>query len=160
MTFAETIGSIGVALLLVAFVLNLRNVLDRTSRVYQGLNGVGAGLACYASYLIGFFPFVVLEGAWCLAAVVALARTWAERKETTPARIALAWLLAQGPSFVPIPGTTNMAHLRDNLGGVGVSFIDEELAELTASLDAIEVRGNRAPDVVAAWSYVEAPPAG
>ena len=92
-------------------------------------------------------------------AVVDLARTWAERKETTPARIALAWLLAQGPSFVPIPGTTNMAHLRDNLGGAGVSFTDDELAELTAALDGIEVEGERAPDLVASWSYVEAPPA-
>lgn len=74
MTFAEGIGSLGVALLLVAFVLNLGSVVDRRSRFYQSLNAMGAALACYASWLIGFLPFVVLEGAWCLAALAALLR--------------------------------------------------------------------------------------
>ena len=74
MSFAEGIGSLGVALLLLAFALNLAGRLDRRSRLYQALNGVGAGLACYASWLIGFFPFVILEGVWALVAVAALAR--------------------------------------------------------------------------------------
>ena len=74
MTFAEAVGSLGVALLLVAFVLNLRSILDRRSRLYQGMNTLGAGLACWASWLIGFLPFVVLEGVWCLVAVAALVR--------------------------------------------------------------------------------------
>lgn len=90
-------------------------------------------------------------------AIVELARTWAERKGSTPGQIALAWLLAQGPSIVPIPGTTNIAHLRDNIGGASVSLAPEELAELTSALDAIEVQGDRAPPFVAAWSGVEAP---
>ena len=90
-------------------------------------------------------------------AVVELAQTWAERKGATSGQIALAWLLAQSPSVVPIPGTTNMAHLRDNIGGASVSLTSDELVELTSALDAIEVRGDRAPPFVAAWSGVEAP---
>jgi len=44
--------------------------------LYMGLNLVGAGLACYSSYLISFMPFVVLEGAWALGALMAIARTF------------------------------------------------------------------------------------
>jgi hypothetical protein len=69
MSFADVIGSVGVALLLIAFFLNLFGFLRRDARGYQVLNAVGAGLACYASYLIGFLPFVVLEGIWCLVAL-------------------------------------------------------------------------------------------
>lgn len=74
LTWPEWVGSIGVAMLLIAFFLNLRGTLGRGSRRYQLLNAVGAGLACYASALIGFFPFVILEGAWSLVALVALVR--------------------------------------------------------------------------------------
>lgn len=72
MSSSEWIGSLGVALLLAAFFLNLFGFLQRTSRTYQGMNAVGAGLSCYASVLIGFLPFVVLEGTWSLVAMVAL----------------------------------------------------------------------------------------
>ncbi|MEK7795323.1 MAG: hypothetical protein AAB353_12380 [Candidatus Hydrogenedentota bacterium] len=71
---AEYIGGAGVSLLLVAFLLNVTGKLAASSRTYQGLNAVGAGVACYASYLIGFVPFVVLEGTWCAVAVWALFR--------------------------------------------------------------------------------------
>lgn len=91
-------------------------------------------------------------------ALVALARDWAERKDATPGRIALAWLMAQGPQVVPIPGTTQMAHLMDNVGAAAVNFTPEELDELNRAVAAIEVQGTRAPPVVAAWSDVEAPP--
>ena len=74
MTVADGIGSLGVALLLIAFALNLGGWLDRRSRLYQSINGVGAALACYASWLIGFVPFVVLEGVWAAVALVALVR--------------------------------------------------------------------------------------
>jgi hypothetical protein len=74
MSFAEGIGAFGVSLLLLAFFLNLAGFLSATTRLYRLLNAVGAGLACYASYLIGFWPFVVLEGTWCVFALVALAR--------------------------------------------------------------------------------------
>jgi hypothetical protein len=69
----DAIGSLGVALLLLAFFLNLTGRLAHGARAYQAMNAVGAGLACYASYRIGFAPFVVLEGTWTLVALVALA---------------------------------------------------------------------------------------
>jgi hypothetical protein len=56
------IGSVGVALLLAAFLLNLLRLLRSDGYPYTSLNLVGAGLACYSSYLINFLPFVVLEG--------------------------------------------------------------------------------------------------
>jgi hypothetical protein len=74
------LGSIGVTLLLGAFVLNLLKVLPSTATAYMGLNLVGAALACYSSYLIDFLPFVVLEGVWALAALFALARAFTPRK--------------------------------------------------------------------------------
>ncbi|HZQ60518.1 MAG TPA: hypothetical protein VFC24_04160 [Casimicrobiaceae bacterium] len=71
---ASTIGFTGVAFLLVAFLLNLFKRLRADGWVYATLNFVGAGLACYSSYLIAFMPFVLLEGVWALVALVALAR--------------------------------------------------------------------------------------
>jgi len=71
---ATLIGSIGVALLLVAFLLNLASVLRSDEWPYLGLNVVGAGLACYSSYLIKFMPFVVLEGAWTAVALAGIVR--------------------------------------------------------------------------------------
>jgi hypothetical protein len=71
---ATLIGSIGVALLLVAFLLNLARVLRSDEWPYLGLNVVGAGLACYSSYLIKFMPFVVLEGAWTAVALAGIVR--------------------------------------------------------------------------------------
>jgi hypothetical protein len=68
------IGSLGVALLLLAFLLNLVRVLSTESYPYTALNFAGASLAGYASYLIGFVPFVILEGTWAVVAAVALVR--------------------------------------------------------------------------------------
>ena len=75
MSMADWLGSAGVGLLLLAFALNLVGRLARRSRVYQGLNAVGAALACAAAALIGFYPFVVLEGTWALVSVAALLRS-------------------------------------------------------------------------------------
>ena len=71
---ATLIGSVGVALLLAAFILNLLKLLRADSLLYMSLNLVGAALACYSSYLIDFVPFVVLEGVWAAAALFAIAR--------------------------------------------------------------------------------------
>jgi hypothetical protein len=71
---ATLIGFAGVALLLAAFLLNLFKLLRSDGYLYMGLNFVGAGLACYSSYLINFMPFVVLEGAWAFVALVAIGR--------------------------------------------------------------------------------------
>ncbi len=74
MDFSTLVGSVGVALLLLAFLLNLFRVLPQDSKAYTVVNFVGAGLSCYASYLIHFLPFVILEGVWCLVALAALIR--------------------------------------------------------------------------------------
>ena len=71
---ATLIGFLGVALLLIAFLLNLFKLLRSDGHLYMGLNLVGAALACYSSYLISFMPFVVLEGVWAVAALAAMAR--------------------------------------------------------------------------------------
>ena len=70
---ADVVGAVGVALLLLAFLLNLVGWLGREARAYHVLNAAGAGLSCWASWRIGFLPFVVLEGVWCAVALAALA---------------------------------------------------------------------------------------
>ena len=91
-------------------------------------------------------------------ALVELVKGWAERKNAAPAQIALAWLLAQKPWIVPIPGTTQMAHMLENVGAGAVRFTPTELAELNASVSATQIRGARLPDAVLVFSGVEAPP--
>ena len=91
-------------------------------------------------------------------ALVKLAKEWADRKSATPGQIALAWLMAQRPWIVPIPGTTQMAHMIENAGASSVVFTTEELKELNASLADIHVQGQRLPDGVLSLSGVEAPP--
>ena len=91
-------------------------------------------------------------------ALVEVVKTWAERKQATPAQIALAWLMAQKPWIVPIPGTTQRAHLLDNIGAAAVRFTPDEVTELNGAVAAIEVQGQRLPDQVLAFSGVEAPP--
>ncbi|HAX44068.1 MAG TPA: aldo/keto reductase [Bryobacteraceae bacterium] len=90
--------------------------------------------------------------------LVALVKRWAERKQATPAQIALAWLLAQKPWIVPIPGTTVMAHMLENSGAAEVRFTPNEISELNSAVQAIDVRGERLPAPVLALSGVEAPP--
>ena len=77
-------------------------------------------------------------------ALVELVKRWAERKGAAPAQIALAWLLAQKPWIVPIPGTTQMAHMLENIGAADVRFTSSELAELNAAVSAIQIRGAQA----------------
>ncbi|CAN7302350.1 aldo/keto reductase [Rhizobium sp. LjRoot30] len=90
-------------------------------------------------------------------ALVKLLGDWADRKQATRAQVALAWLLAQKPWIVPIPGTTQMAHMLENIGAVSIRFTPEEAGELNAAVAAIQVRGQRLPDAVLAFSNVEAP---
>jgi hypothetical protein len=79
---ATLIGSSGVALLLLAFLLQLLRLVRAEGAVYAALKLVGAALACYASYLIDFKPFVVLEGSWTVVAAAALARALNSRLRT------------------------------------------------------------------------------
>lgn len=90
--------------------------------------------------------------------LVELVKRWAERKQAAPGQIALAWLMAQKPWIVPIPGTTNAAHMLQNNGASAVRFTPGELAELNSAVRAIEVRGQRLPDAVLVHSGREAPP--
>ena len=90
--------------------------------------------------------------------LIELIKSWAARKEAAPAQIALAWLMAQKLWIVPIPGTTVMAHMMENIGAAGVRFTPAEIAELNTAVRAIEVRGQRLPDGVLMFSGVEAPP--
>ena len=90
--------------------------------------------------------------------LVRLVQTWARRKDVTPAQLALAWLTARKPWIVPIPGTTNAAHLEENAGAAAISFSSAELKELDAGLAAITIRGDRLSPTVLAATGVEAPP--
>lgn len=74
MTTSNIIASLGVALLLVAYFLNLFQLLPQESRAYGFLNVFGAGLACSASLMIGFIPFVILEGIWAIVALIGMFR--------------------------------------------------------------------------------------
>ncbi|MBK9245183.1 MAG: aldo/keto reductase [Burkholderiales bacterium] len=90
--------------------------------------------------------------------LVDLVRSWARRKNATRARISLARLTARKPWIVPIPGTTNVAHLEENVGAATIAFSAAELAELDAAISAIPIRGARLSPPVLSATGVEAPP--
>ena len=79
-------------------------------------------------------------------ALVEYVEELARRKETTPARIAIGWLLAQKPWIVPIPGTKRIERIRENIGGADIRFTTEELADIRRHLDNIEIIGDRYPE--------------
>jgi aryl-alcohol dehydrogenase-like predicted oxidoreductase len=79
-------------------------------------------------------------------ALVDLVRDVAKRKGHTPAQIALAWLLAQKPWIVPIPGTTKLARLEENLGALGVELTAADLQEIAAAASRIPLKGDRLPE--------------
>ncbi len=74
MNFSTIIGSLGVALLLLAFFLNLFKFVKEDNSAYILLNILGAALSGYASFLINYLPFILLEAVWCLVAILALAK--------------------------------------------------------------------------------------
>ncbi len=76
-------------------------------------------------------------------ALVELLGRVAERKKVTPAQVALAWLLAQKPWIVPIPGTTKVHRLEENVGGAAVELSTDDLREINAAAGAITVQGER-----------------
>ena len=71
---SDIIGSAGVALLLIAYLMNLFKWVGQESKAYSILNVAGAGLACCASLMIAFIPFVVLEGIWAIVALIGMFR--------------------------------------------------------------------------------------
>jgi aryl-alcohol dehydrogenase-like predicted oxidoreductase len=85
-------------------------------------------------------------------ALVELLKRVAERKHATPAQLALAWLLAQKPSIVPIPGTTKLHRLEENLGAADVRLTAEDLQEIENAASRIPIQGARLPEAVLKWS--------
>jgi aryl-alcohol dehydrogenase-like predicted oxidoreductase len=83
-------------------------------------------------------------------ALVDLLKQIAERKRATPAQIALAWLLAQKPWIVPIPGTTKLHRLEENLGSAQVELTPDDLAAIDAAAAKISIQGARLPEAVLA----------
>jgi aryl-alcohol dehydrogenase-like predicted oxidoreductase len=79
-------------------------------------------------------------------AVVDLIGRFAEEKKSTPAQVAIAWLLAQKPWIVPIPGTTKLHRLEENLGAVNVKLTDDDLSKLHAATANIDIQGARYPE--------------
>ena len=75
-------------------------------------------------------------------------KTFAARKNVTPAQIALAWLLAQKPWIVPIPGTTKRHRLEENLGAANIQLTAEDLREIDRAASQIEVHGARYPEAL------------
>ncbi len=78
--------------------------------------------------------------------MVDLLAKFAQKKKTTPAPIALAWLLAQKPWIVPIPGTTKLQRLEENIGAVNIELSPEDLRELDMATSKIHVQGARYPE--------------
>ncbi len=74
MNYTDIIGAIGVGLILLAYFCNTFGWINGKSKLFFLLNTVGAGLACYASWLINYWPFVVLEGTWLLVSVIGFVR--------------------------------------------------------------------------------------
>jgi aryl-alcohol dehydrogenase-like predicted oxidoreductase len=79
-------------------------------------------------------------------ALVDLLKSIGERKHATPAQLALAWLLARKPWIVPIPGTTKLHRLEENIGAISVELTSEDLSEIDSAAEEIEVQGARYPE--------------
>jgi len=79
-------------------------------------------------------------------AVVDLLNSIAKQKNTTPAQIALAWLLAQKPWIVPIPGTTKLNRLEENIGAANIDLTSDDLEQINVAASKIAIQGNRYPE--------------
>jgi aryl-alcohol dehydrogenase-like predicted oxidoreductase len=137
---------------------------------------LGIGLVCWSPLGVGFltgaidantkFPQGDIRGGESRfspenlphnLALVNLLKEWATQKQATPAQISLAWLQAQKPWIVPIPGTTQMPHMLENTGADNIAFTTDELATFNDQLNRIKIVGERLPAGVLALSGVEAP---
>ncbi|MEO5561840.1 MAG: hypothetical protein ABIR18_00370 [Chitinophagaceae bacterium] len=72
MQYNDLIGTIGVGLILLAYFLHTAKLMEKNKRAFYVMNIIGAALACYASWLIGYMPFVILEGTWTLVSIYGL----------------------------------------------------------------------------------------
>jgi aryl-alcohol dehydrogenase-like predicted oxidoreductase len=80
--------------------------------------------------------------------LVDLVKAVAERKGATPAQVALAWLLAQKPWIVPIPGTTKLHRLEENLGAVSVALTEADLKQIDEASSSLKLEGARLPEAM------------
>ena len=100
-----------------------------------------------------FSPRFTPEAREANVAMVDLVKRIAAHKDATPAQIALAWLLAQKPFIVPIPGTTKLHRLEENIGAANVALTPDDLREMADAAAKIEVQGARLPEAVLKHSY-------
>jgi hypothetical protein len=75
MTYNDIIGTIGVGLILFAYFLNTAKLIQQDGKLFYTMNIIGAALACYASLLINYWPFVILEGTWTLVSIYGLMKS-------------------------------------------------------------------------------------
>jgi aryl-alcohol dehydrogenase-like predicted oxidoreductase len=99
------------------------------------------------------FPRFTEEARKANMAVVDLLKQIARPKNATPAQIALAWLLAQKPWIVPIPGTTKIHRLEENIGSASVELTSEDLQEINMASSKIPSQGERLPESILRMSY-------
>jgi aryl-alcohol dehydrogenase-like predicted oxidoreductase len=92
------------------------------------------------------FPRFTPEARKANQALIDLLKSIGERKNATPAQIALAWLLAQKPWIVPIPGTTKLERLEENIGAANVEITPEDLRDINSAASKIPVQGERYPE--------------
>jgi aryl-alcohol dehydrogenase-like predicted oxidoreductase len=137
------------------------------SQILPTLEELGIGFVCFSPLGAGFLtgkidentkfdssdfrtlvPRFAPEALKANMALVDLVRDVAARKHATPAQIALAWLLAQRPWIVPIPGTTKLHRLEENLGAVAVELTVGDLQEIDAAASRITLQGARLPESV------------
>jgi aryl-alcohol dehydrogenase-like predicted oxidoreductase len=93
-------------------------------------------------------PRFTLDARAANMAMVDVVTHFAERKRATPGQVALAWLLAQKPWIVPIPGTRKLERLEENLGAASVELSDADLREIDEAASRITVQGARLPEAV------------
>jgi len=99
------------------------------------------------------FPRFTEEARNANLAVVDLLKHIAQRKDASPAQVALAWLLAQKPWIVPIPGTTKIHRLEDNIASASLELTSEDLEEINTAASKIQIRGERLPESILKMSY-------
>jgi aryl-alcohol dehydrogenase-like predicted oxidoreductase len=114
--------------------------------------GITEATTFHAKDLRGRFPRFTAEARRANRPVVDLLERVARRKQATTGQVALAWLLVQRPWIVPIPGTTKVAHLEENLGALDVQLTPEDLKELADGFARIQVHGARTSEELAARS--------
>jgi aryl-alcohol dehydrogenase-like predicted oxidoreductase len=101
-----------------------------------------------ASDFRNFVPRFSVEARKANLALVEVVKAVAQRKNTTPAQVALAWLLAQKPWIVPIPGTTKQHRLDENLGAIELELSRDELRAIREQISQVQVLGERLPEAV------------